>query len=333
MKRVNNLYERIYDLNNLYLAYYKASKGKKNKQSVIDFSNDLDRNLSDLQSQFIRRDVVFGDYYYFMITDPKERLICASPFSERVAQHAIINITEEYFENFQIFDSYACRKGKGVHRAVNRAFSMCKKYKYFLKLDVRKYFDSIDHVVLHRLLERRFKDIDLLSLFWAIIDSYKTSPGKGLPIGNLSSQYFANFYLAYFDRFIKQDLRVKDYVRYMDDFLLFSNSMDDLLNLLDSVKSFLNTHLLIDVKEPIINKVSDGFPFLGCRVYNNKILLSSRSRKRLKRKLVYYEKNYLDGFWDIDELVSHVNPLIEFTKISYSRNLRNYLINKYGSIF
>ncbi len=332
MKRANNLYEDIYELNNLHLAYYKASNGKRLKEDVISFSRNLDYNLHSIQSQLIRRDVIMGDYHYFRISDPKDRLICAVPFRDRVLHHAIINVTERYFDNFQIYDSYACRKGKGVHRAVSRAFSVCKKHTYYLKLDVRKFFDNVDHDILYSLLNNRFKDKDLLSLFRRIIDSYETSSCKGIPIGNLTSQYFANFYLAHLDRFVKHELRIKDYIRYMDDFILFGDSMDDIHYLLDNLENFLHNNLNLSFKTPIINKLSHGFPFLGCRIYRNKILLSRSSKQRFKYKLIKYEDNFNNGLWDMDELISHINPLIGFTKISNSRNLRNYLINKYGSI-
>jgi len=315
----------------LYLAYYKSSKGKKSRQDVIDFSKDLDNNLKHIQNQLMNKAVIIGDYHYFKIKDPKERIICAASFPERVIHHAIMNITEKYFEDFQIYNSYACRKYKGMHRAVKKAFNVCKKYDYYIKFDIRKFFDNVDHKILFNLLERRFKDKDLLDLFKQIIDSYETLSGKGIPIGNLTSQHFANYYLAYLDRFIKQELQIKDYIRYMDDFVLFCDKIN-IRNMIYNIKVFLTDKLKLNLKPPLINKVSNGFPFLGCHIYKNKILLSKRSRIRFKKKFIKYESYFRDDIWDMNELISHINPLIAFTEIANSRNLRNYLIKKYGII-
>jgi RNA-directed DNA polymerase len=332
MNRQNNIYDKIYDMNNLYLAYYNASKGKKHKSDVMSFGNNLAYNLHIIQKSLINEDVSFGGYHYFKVYDPKERLISAAPFSERVIHHSIMNVTEKSFDDFQIYDSYACRLGKGMHKAVKKSFSICKKHTYFLKLDIRKYFNSIDHNILYNLLERRFKDKSLLNLFWKLISSYEVIPGKGIPIGNLTSQYFANYYLGYLDRFIKDYLRVKDYIRYMDDFLLFGESIGEVHILFDKVRDYLKEKLLLSLKSEVINKVSDGISFLGCRIYRNKILLSKRSKKRFKEKFVKYEKNYEKGFWNIDEFIAHITSLISFTKIANSRNLRNYIKSNYGII-
>lgn len=332
MKRAGNLYNDIYELKNLYLAYYKASKGKKSKPDIISFSHNLSSNIVAIQEQFLTKDVRFGDYHYFMIKDPKSRLICAASFPERVIHHAVMNVTEPYFESFQIFDSYACREGKGMHKAVSRAFSFCKNYTYYLKFDIRKFFNSVDHNILYNLLLRRFKDKELLNLFSQLIGSYNTTPGKGIPIGNLTSQHFANYYLAYLDRFIKEDLKIKSYLRYMDDFIIFINDKNQMYNLLLKIETFLNNKLLLELKPVIINKVTAGFTFLGCRIFKNKVFLSKRSKRRFKEKFIKYESNYLNGNWDMDELLRHINPLISFTKTVNSRNLRNTLIDTFGVI-
>lgn len=332
MKRAVNLYDDIYELNNLYLAYYKASKGKRSKNDVIRFSKSLDKNLLSIQSQLIKRDVKLGDYHYFTINDPKRRLICAASFPERIIHHAIMNVTDVYFDNFQIYDSYACRVDKGTHKAIHRAFSMCKNYKYYIKLDIKKYFDSIDHEILYSLLLKRFKDNDLLNLFSNLIDTYKTSPGKGIPIGNLTSQYFANYYLAYFDRYVKEELKIKDYLRYMDDFIIFVNEKSKLMPIVSSIAIFLCDTLSLELKPPLINSVSSGIPFLGFKLYKHKIFLSKRSKKRFKDKFISYESNYENGLWDIDELSHRVLSLISFTKTANARNLRNLLLNKFGVI-
>ena len=191
MKRENNLIEKITEPDNLRLAFWKARKAKEGKMEVTEFRKELDKKLLTLQEELLSGNVQVGNYHYFTIFDPKERLICAASFKERVLHHAIMNICHVNFEKFQIFDSYASRLGKGTYAALERAKFFQVKYKWFLKLDVRKYFDTIDHCILKQLLAKRFKDLSLLNVFFNIIDSYETSTGKGLPIGNLTSHAFA----------------------------------------------------------------------------------------------------------------------------------------------
>jgi len=188
MKRVGNLYARIADPDNLRLAFWKASRGKRHKPDAARFRENLGAELGALRRDLLAGAVSVGDYHYFTIRDPKERTICAAPFRERVLHHAVLNLCEPVFEAYQIHASYACRPGKGVHAAVARARGHARAHPWHLKLDVRQYFASIDHGVLLGLLARRFKDHRLLDLFAHIIASYTAAPGKGVPIGNLTSQ-------------------------------------------------------------------------------------------------------------------------------------------------
>jgi RNA-directed DNA polymerase len=166
--------------------------------------------LPALQRQILSGNVQTGNYRYFTIYDPKQRLICEAPFRQRVLHHALMNICHPFFEKVQIFGSYASRQGKGTYAALERAWYFNKRHLWFLKLDFRKYFDSLDHEILKNQLHRLFKDSDLLQIFERIIDSYCVEQNKGVPIGNLTSQYFANHYLAHRSRirFIK---KLRDY--------------------------------------------------------------------------------------------------------------------------
>lgn len=330
MKRISNIYSEIYELKNLYLAYYKASKGKKKKIAVTEFTKYLDYNIKNIQEELIEEKVSIGNYTYFKIYDPKERLICAASFKERVLHHAIMNILDKYFEDFLIYDSYACRKNKGLHKAVNRAFFFAKKNEYYIKMDIRKYFDSIDHNILYELLTKKFKDKKLLNLLQCIIKSYSVSYNKGIPIGNLTSQYFANFYLNLLDRFIKEELKIKPYIRYMDDFLIMGNDLEQLSIFKNKIKIFLKNRLDLVLKPPITNNIKKGIPFLGFSITNKKILLSRRSKMRFKNKLLIYEKKYYNNKWSINELVQHTVALTGFTKIANSKGWRNFIINRYG---
>mgnify|MGYP003309320142 CR=1 FL=1 len=223
MKRQGNLLQLIADPDNLRLAFYKAKKGKSFKRDVLRFQNNLQTNLKEIRASLLTGSFVPSEYNKFIVFEPKRREICTVKFKDRVLHHAIMNVCEERFEKYQIDTSYACRQGRGVDSAILKAQTYCRKYKWFLKLDIHKYFDSIDHFILIELLDRLFKDEQLLEIFWKIIESYQTTADRGIPIGNLTSQYFANMYLARMDHYLKENLKVPGHVRYMDDFIIFSN--------------------------------------------------------------------------------------------------------------
>ncbi len=351
MKRQNNVYDAIFELKNLYLAYYKASKSKLSKLDVISFKKNLMDNLTYLMNIFVSEDSkeiseLIGNYHYFTIYEPKERLICAASFPERVLHHAIINICGQNFEDYQIFDSYATRKNKGQYKAIDRVKNfiqlICTSKTsdntgiYYAKLDVRKYFDSIDHTILKNLLRRRFKDKQLLSLFDKIIDSYsvQTFPKletleklhKGIPIGNLTSQYFANFYLAYADRYAKQVLKIKSYVRYMDDIIILDNDKNILKNNVLKLEQYIEKSLSLHLKPKIINSVKNGVPFLGYRIFKNKILLLQKSKQRFLRKLKKYYKNLNTGKWTQSDFKRHIIPLYAFIEKAETKNFKRVII-------
>ena len=239
MKRESHLIEKIAAYENLLWAYWKAKRGKNSKPEVMTFGANLHAELIQLQAGILNGNAAIGNYHFFKIYEPKERQICAASFAERVLHHAIMNICHANFENFQIFDSYATRQGKGTYAAIERAASFHKKYTWFMKIDCRKYFDSIDHLVLKRQLNKRFKDQRLLNLCYSIIDSYEITAGKGLPIGNLTSQYFANHYLAHADRYLSENLKAKAVVRYMDDLLIWHDDKQELFNIGEKFHNFL----------------------------------------------------------------------------------------------
>lgn len=284
MKRAKYLILQIADIDNLRYAFWKARKGKDGKQEVEDFRKNLDTNLLLLRKQILTENVTVGDYHYFTIYDPKERVISAAAFPERVLHHAIMNVCDKTFEDFQIFDSYATRRGKGTYAALNRAEYFQEKHRWFLKLDIRKYFDSIDHGVLIALLAKRFKEPVLLGVLKQIIESYQVEQGKGVPIGNLTSQYFANFYLAFADRYIKQELKIKAYVRYMDDMVLWSNDKQKLKDAAEQVEVFLEETLRLKLKIKLLNRTSHGLSFVGYRIFEGITKLNNRSKNRFIKK-------------------------------------------------
>lgn len=284
MKRVGNLIPLIATYDNLMLAHYKAKRGKALKPDVQAFSQNLPQNIRTLQAQILSGQVAVGNYHYFTVYDPKERVICAAAYPERVLHHALMNLCHPVFEQFQIHHSYATRLGKGTFRAVEQARRFQKQYSHYCKFDIRKYFDSIDHHTLLLMLQRRFKDPVLLRIFKTIIASYHVAPGRGIPIGNLTSQYFANHYLALLDHYVLEQLQAPAYVRYMDDFVIWHNHAPTLVQIAKKVEQFLQTQLLLTLKTNYINTALNGLPFLGFRLFPNKILLSKRSKKRFLQK-------------------------------------------------
>ena len=330
MKRAGNLIEQIADTDNLRLAFWKASKGKRMKAAVLMYRHDLQRRLCALREELLDGDMSWGPYHTFMINDPKERMICAAPLRDRVAHHAIMNICEVYFECFQIHDSYACRKGKGLDGAIDRAVQYSRPGDWYLKLDVRKYFDSVAHDVLKSLLRQRFKDRRLLELLDGVIDSYETTCGRGIPIGNLTSQFFANHYLGLFDHYAKETLRCRRYVRYMDDFVIWDENREVLRRIREEIDTFLHERLKLALKPACLNACSRGMTFLGYRVFPGRVRLARRSRDRFRRKLQCYHNNYAGGIWDEETVARHVEPLLAFVQRAESTQYRRRTLTNMG---
>ena len=281
MKRANFLFEQICDYQNIRLAFLKTLRGKRSASEVILFCQNICANLNRIQQRLRQADIQWGGYKQFTISDPKERVISAAPIEDRVMHHAIMNILEPFFERQLIYHSYACRKGKGMHAAVTCAFTKCKSNAWFLKLDIRKYFDSIDHGVLKSMLQKMIKDVGVLKMLFGIIDSYHTLPGKGVPIGNLTSQFFANLYLSLLDHYILEQLKPAAYVRYMDDFVLWAPAKNELLAMLAQITAFVENRLCLRLKTPVAGGTETGLPFLGFLIKKKGIYLLRKSKTRM----------------------------------------------------
>ncbi len=295
MKRKGNVFPLIVEHQNLRLAWLKALRGKRKSPAVLLFSRNTDANIGQIKARLESEDPAWGNYRSFTISDPKARTISAAPFPERVMHHAIMNILEELFEKELIHHSYTCRKGKGTHAAVLHAFHLSKAEGWFLKLDVRKYFDSIDHSVLKQQLSRLLKDEKLLHHLFLLIDSYHTQPGKGLPIGNLTSQYFANLYLSGLDHFILEQQKPRGYVRYMDDFVLWSMRKADLVPVLQEVQMYCAKNLKLTLKPAILGQSARGIPFLGFLIKSQGIYLLRKSKQRMKKRVSKMENDLVYG--------------------------------------
>ena len=330
MKRTGHLIEKIADSDNLRLAFWKARKGKSHAIAVEKYRKNLDENLMILRQQIISGEVQVGDYRFFKIYEPKEREICASAFSEQVLHHALMNICHDYFEKKQIFDSYASRKGKGTYAALDRAKKYTRKYPWFLKLDMQKFFASIHHHVLKQQLEALFKDPILLQIFYAIINSYPTENERGLPIGNLTSQYFANHYLCGLDHFIKEKLFCRAYVRYMDDLIIWHFDKKALKNIYAEIRYFVENELLLSLKPVLLNKTENGLPFLGYLLFPHYTRLKQQSKQRFIKKWRIIEWHYHKGYWSEQKCQRKVLPLLAFTQKADSKKFREKVLDLFG---
>jgi retron-type reverse transcriptase len=301
MKRYGQLFDDLTSFSNLLSAYKKARKGAVGKPSTQQFSFQLEPALLELQQELINGRYKSCAYRYFQIYDPKERIISVASFEDRVVHHALINILEPIYERCFIYDSYATRKEKGTHLAIDRAQAFLKEGPWFLKTDIDKYFDSINQDILMALLSRKIKDQRLLEVAQAIIENGGIN-GVGLPIGNLTSQFFANVYLNPFDHFVKQQLGVK-YVRYMDDFVLFSKNKEELKSHKKAIKDYLAERLKLCLKEKatFLNQAQNGLTFLGRRVFPGTIRIARPNGKRMLRRMKSKERAHKNG--DLDQAV------------------------------
>ncbi len=327
MKRAGDLMPRILDMDNLRLAFWKASKGKRYSGEVLAFQQNIEANLHALQRQLATGLVEVGNYRYFKVYEPKERQICASAFSEQVLHHALMNVCHDVFERHLVFDSYASRKGKGVHAALARARFFTRRYRWYLKLDVRKFFDSVHHDVLKSQLARLFKDPRVLEIFGKIIDSYAASPGRGLPIGNLSSQYFANHFLSGLDHYIKEVLYIPAAMRYMDDIVLWHNDKAVLKAAQRAIAQYTETELRGALKPEVLSASSRGLTFLDYRIFPDRTTLARQSKQRFIRKFRLLELRYDSGDWDETVCQRRALPLLAFLGHARTRKFRESIVS------
>ncbi len=314
MKRFGNLFDRITVFDNLLTAAHKAMRGKKHKPTVARFYFSLENELIALEEELMSGTYRPLPYTTFEIYEPKKRCICAADIRDRVVHHAICNIIEPILDRTLIHDTYACRKGKGTHAAVMRARTFSRRFPYFLKCDIRKYFETMDHEVLKNLLCRKFKDKRLLDLLFLIIDYPipEGMPSKGVPIGNLTSQLFANFYIGELDHFLKDRMRIKGYLRYMDDFLVFSSDKRELWKYLSDIRGFLWEKLILEIKDEAsyIAPISQGIPFLGFRIFPGTVRLKRENLVRFNRKVRGREKAFAKGYISHEQLTESVRGMV-----------------------
>jgi len=321
--------DQVVEMDNLYLAWYKAAKGKQTDRAVIEYGKETGVRLSQLRKELMNGRCDTGNYHFFVIADPKVRTICAAPFEQRVMHHALMNICHHRFEKHLIRNTCATRKGKGTHAALHRATLYTKRFKWFVKADIRKYFDTIDHDILKNQLCKLFKDNVLLEVFFRIINSYEVQKSKGVPIGNLTSQYFANHYLSQADHFATEQLKTAGYVRYMDDILFFGNDRNQLMSQYRAFVSFVTETLQLEFKPVVHNTTASGVPFLGYKIFPYFVRLNLRSKRRFKKKIKAAYHKLHQQVWSEWDFQQHVTPLLAFVMKADTMRLRKHVLRKY----
>ena len=295
MKRQRVDIEALADWGNLYLALWKAARGKRRRPDVQDFLADHERRLARLREQILNGRLLLDRYRCFRIRDPKPRDIVAVSFELRVLHHAIMNLIGENLERSQIHNSYACLPVRGVHAAVLQVQKKLRRAEWYVKIDIEKYFENIDHRRLLERLRRRFKGERFLALLGDIIASYETRPRKGLPIGSLTSQYFANFFQEPIDRFIERLPETRGYVRYMDDMIWFCDDKRAARASLKQMVVRIEAEDLVVKPQRQIQPCRGGVSWCGFRIQPHRILLSRRKKRAYKGHLERWQAQWLAG--------------------------------------
>lgn len=303
----------ICSYDNLYRAYEKARKSKSNKWYVKEFENNLQNNLLQLEAELITQNYKPEKMKVFVISDPKTRVISASVFRDRVVHHAIYSIINPIFEKSFIYDSYASIKNKGTHKALKRFDYFKRKASkngtkpcFVLKADIKHYFDTVDHEVLMKILSRKIKDEKVLNLLDKIIKNHNNA--KGMPIGNLTSQMFANIYLNELDKFVKHKLKAKFYIRYLDDFVILHDNKEILQTWKNEIDGFLARKLKLKLHpdKSKIYPLYSGVNFLGFRVFYCHKLLKKSNISRIKYRIRDFIQIHQNGFVDKGEIYERI---------------------------
>jgi retron-type reverse transcriptase len=340
MKRYGNLWSSIIDFENILIAAKKAQRGKRFRENILAFNHNLESELFQLQTELESKTYCPGEYHTFILQESKKRLISAAPYRDRVVHHALCNIITPIFESTLISDTYANRTGFGTHRALKQFIKFSRSSKYVLQCDIRKYFPSIDHEILKSIIRRKIKCKDTLWLIDTIIDHSNAqepiieyfpdddllSPferRRGLPIGNLTSQFFANIYLSGFDHFVKETLKSKKYLRYVDDFALFSDDWQFLADARLEIESYLSTlRLKIHPIKSQLSATQYGTSFVGFRIFPTRIRVRTENLRRARKRLRKLQQTYTLGSLSQTQLHNSLKSWFAHLRYANTWNLR-----------
>lgn len=327
----HNIFEQIISVENLFIAWNNFARGKRKRPDAQEFYYQLEDNLFFLREELLNKSWKHGAYEKFTVCDPKPRLIHKAAVRDRLVHHALINIIEAIFDRSFIFDSWSCRRGKGTHRAIIRCQKELRRLGqnnrgvvWVLQCDIKKFFANIDHKILFDLIAKKINDARTLALIDEIVKSF----APGLPLGNLTSQLFANIYLNTFDHFIKEELLAPVYLRYSDDFLLAHQSRQWLYLKLTVIRRYLRDNLKLELHP---NKIKLrpwhwGIDWLGYILFPEFRLLRPRTRRRLWRRVHQGTEKYLFGSRSRDSLWQAIASYDGVLKHSWHNNDRGKLI-------
>lgn len=324
MKRHGNLFEQITDVDNIYLAYQKARKGKSWQNTISRFDDDLDENIFNIRDSLVEKTFTTSPYIERMIYEPKQRIIYKLPFNpDRVVQHALMNVLEPIWNSLFIHDSYSCRMGKGIHAASRRTMDFIRAAgpgAYCLKMDIRKFYPSIDHDILFGIVQRKIKCPDTLWLLEDII--YSIPGGKNVPIGNYTSQWLGNLYMNELDQFLKHEMKIRHYIRYCDDFILLHQDKRFLARMAEEIETFLAGKLDLKLSKNDIFPVTQGIDFLGYRHFPDHILIRKSTAKRIKRRMQELPGQLARGEITADQYRSSIASTEGWLKWANSHNFK-----------
>lgn len=336
-------YEKIFNFNNLYKAHIVARRGKRNTREAIEFEMNLSENLTLLSEALKNKTYRINGYYSFAIYDPKHRIIHALHYRDRVVQHCLCDeVLAPIIDKKLIYDNAACRIGKGTHFAIRRVSEFLHQFYnkygthgYFLKCDIQKFFDNIDHNVLKNKLKKVISDNDVLNLLYNIIDSYEKTEGKGIPLGNQTSQWFAILYLDGFDRLIKEKLQIKYYSRYMDDCVLIHQNKEYLRHCLEEINYFTTNELKLNLNNKTeIFPLKNGVDYLGWHIYltdSGKIIrkVKQQTKYKYKRKLKYFKKAYIKNVIGLPEIKQVLSSYRAHLAYGHTYKLQNKITENF----
>lgn len=325
MKRYGNLFDKVVSRDNIFLAFRDAKKNKRNKRSVYQFELNFGKEIDDLWYELHNGSYVPRPYYKFIVKEPKVREIYAPSFRDVVVQHALYRIVYPLFEKGFITQSHGCRKNHGCQSAngyMQDAMRNCDSESYFLQLDIKKYFYSFDRSILRKMLERKIKDRDVVSLLMKFAEY---EPARGVPIGNLLSQMYGLIYLDPLDHYIKRKLKVKYYVRYVDDFVLIGLSRDSADKCLIDIKEFIADELGLELSRFTLAKIKRGINFVGFRTWKTHKLVRKYAVIKFRRACKF------GRFESLPSMIGHAKDtqtLPHYKKILEENNILEYLPTK-----
>lgn len=320
MKRHGNLWEKITSEENITLAYLKAKKHKSQFRAVKKFELNEENNLKRIRASLINKTFTTAKYFEKQIYEPKKRIIYVLPFTpDRIVQHALMNILIPIMEGLFIDDSYACREGKGLHKGSLRTMEYVRRNRYCLKCDIAKFYPSVNHEILLKIIKRKIKCKNTL---WLIEDIINSFPGEfNVPIGNFTSQWFGNLYMNELDKFVKEELKIKDYLRYCDDFCLFHKDKKVLNEARAKIKEFIETKLKLRFSKCDLFQTAQGVDFLGYRHFRKYILLRKSTTKRVKKRLSKLPKQLEENKITKEQYRSSIASTIGWIKWANTHNL------------